>query len=130
MTTVPFDPTQDLILLEVDLHGPRRAKQCLFVLDTGCAVTLVRPEVLDEIGYSARDGEARTTITSALGRESGYTLRIARFDALGFTRRDVLFHVHDLPDEAGVDGLLGLSFLSQFNYEIRSQEGRILVSPV
>lgn len=34
------------------------------------------------------------------------------------------------PDEwvaPGIDGLLGLSFLKRFNFEIRSVEGRILV---
>jgi hypothetical protein len=38
-----------------------------------------------------------------------------------------LIHVHDLPTGIGLDGLLGLSFLKRFNYEIRSVEGRILV---
>jgi hypothetical protein len=35
-------------------------------------------------------------------------------------------HVHDLPEMLGIQGLLGLSFLRQFNYEIRSAEGRIV----
>jgi hypothetical protein len=30
-----------------------------------------------------------------------------------------------LPEGFGIDGLLGLSFLRHFNYEIRSAEGRI-----
>jgi hypothetical protein len=34
-----------------------------------------------------------------------------------------------LPEESGINGLLGLNFLRAFNYEIRSKEGRILVSP-
>jgi hypothetical protein len=38
-----------------------------------------------------------------------------------------LIHVHDLPVGFGIDGLLGLSFLKRFNYEIRSAEGRILI---
>lgn len=130
MVTVPFDPTLNLILVDVELQGPRDVTRCLFALDTACSITLLRPEVLDIIGYSARDGEDSTTITSAIGREPGYTLRVATFEALGFLRHNFLLHVHDLPAGCGVDGLLGLNFLSQFNYEIRSQEGRILVSPV
>jgi hypothetical protein len=39
-------------------------------------------------------------------------------------------HVHDLPEGIGIDGLLGLSFLRYFNYEVRSQEGRILIDRI
>jgi hypothetical protein len=53
-----------------------------------------------------------------------------RFESLGFAFDDFLIHVHDLPAGFGIDGLLGLSFLKRFNYEIRSREGRILVTPV
>jgi hypothetical protein len=45
-------------------------------------------------------------------------------DDLGYS------HVHDLPDGIGIDGLLGLSFLRHFNYEVRSQEGRICIDRV
>jgi hypothetical protein len=31
---------------------------------------------------------------------------------------DFRIHVHDLPEETGIDGLLGLSFLKQFNYGV------------
>jgi hypothetical protein len=36
-------------------------------------------------------------------------------------------HAQDLPEGWGIEGLVGLTFLRQFNYEIRSLEGRILV---
>ena len=52
---------------------------------------------------------------------------VARFSALGFVVSDFRIHVHDLPDTLAIQGLLGLSFLRQFNYEIRSIEARILV---
>lgn len=43
-------------------------------------------------------------------------MKVTRFD-----------RTRDLPEGWGIDGLIGLSFLRQFNYEIRSIEGRILV---
>ena len=52
-----------------------------------------------------------------------------RFESLGFGFDDFLIHVHDLPSGYGIDGLLGLSFLKRFNYEIRSVEGRIIHRP-
>ena len=84
--------------------------------------------MLDGLGYNPRDGVARTHITSATSREPGYTIRVSRFSALGFTCTNFLVHAFDLTDRADIDGLFGLDYLRQFNYEIRSAEGRILAA--
>jgi hypothetical protein len=52
---------------------------------------------------------------------------VGRFACLGFQAEDFRIHVHDLPEGFGLDGLLGLTFLNQFDYQIRSRQGRILV---
>ena len=69
-------------------------------------------------------------IRSAIGSEPGYLLRVSKLRCLGHELRDFSVHAHDLPEGIGIDGLLGLSFLRQFNYEIRSGEGRILVARI
>lgn len=83
----------------------------------------------DELGYNARHGEGISTVTSAIGKESGWLLRLPRVTALGHSLSDLRVNVHDLPDETGIHGLLGLNFLRHFNYEVRSREGRIHVEP-
>jgi len=98
--------------------------------DTAATQTHIIPDILDDIGYGPRDGEKVTSITSAIGEEPGYMMRVAKFSALGFTANDFRIHVHDLPETLGIQGLLGLSFLRQFNYEVRSVEGRILASRI
>lgn len=123
----PFDPRADLIIVEARIWGPRGALPVTLALDTGSVATVVVPDMLDEIGYSARDARSITKVTSAIGEEHGYLLRLARFSALGFTLTDVPIHVFDLANRYGIDGLIGLNFLDHFNYEIRSAEGRILV---
>jgi len=123
-----FDPTSDLIIVPGQIWGPRGEGPRLdLVLDTGAAETVVIPEVLDALGYSAREGDAITVMRSAVGCEQGYLIRIARFACLGFQLSDFQVHAHDLPEGWGIHGLIGLSFLRQFNYEIRSIEGRLLV---
>jgi predicted aspartyl protease len=124
-----FDPTSDLIIVEGQVWGPReqRDRWLRLVLDTGAAETIVIPEVLDELGYSPRDGEATTVIRSAVGREEGYLIRVVRFACLGYASTDFRVHAHDLPRGWDIEGLIGLSFLRQFNYEIRSLEGCIRV---
>ena len=122
---VPFDPTIDLIFVKIALFGLRRSSDFHFVLDTACVTTLVTPDTIDWLGYSARDGEHTATVTTALGREPGYLLRVAHLFAFGHRFSDFRVNVHDLADATGIDGLLGLDFLRHFNYEIRSKEGRI-----
>ena len=127
MVTVRFDVRSDLRYVTGRISGPLGDGVLRLALDTACFETLIRPEALDRVGYSARDGEAITTITTALGRESGYRLTVSRFASLGHTVLNLRVHAHDLPDDCGFDGLLGLNFLRDFNCEVRSKEGRILV---
>lgn len=127
-TVTAFDPSADLINLAAKLSGPLGAQKYRFVLDTACAETLVTPESVESSATALRHGDSITAVTTALGREPGYRLRVSRFEALGYAVTDFRVHVHDLPEESGIDGLIGLSFLRAFNHEIRSKESRILVS--
>jgi predicted aspartyl protease len=124
-----FDPADDLIILKGRVWGarPQKARPIRLIVDTGAAETIVIPEVLDELGYSPRHGEAITVMRSAVGHEEGYLIRVKRFACLGYQAAEFRVHAHDLPEEWGIEGLIGLSFLRQFNYEIRSLEGRIVV---
>lgn len=130
MKITRFDPSRDLIIVDARLWGRRGDSSLALALDTGSSETLVTPDVVDDLGYSPRDGEAITTVRAALGKERGYTLRVAQFSALGFTIPDFAVHVFELPAGYGIDGLIGLSFLRRFNYEVRSGDGVIRVDPI
>jgi predicted aspartyl protease len=126
-----FDPDDELIFVEGAVWNRRGTRRPLrLVLDTGAAETIVVPEVLDELGYNPRDGEQITVMRSAVGREHGYLARVARFACLGHREDDYRVHVQDLPEGWGIEGLIGLTFLRQLNYEIRSAEGRILATRI
>jgi hypothetical protein len=122
-----FDTTRDLIIVTGRVWGPRGDKRVSLALDTAATQTHIVPDILDDLGYSARDGDQVTVVRSAIGEERGYMLRVLRFAALGFACPDFRIHAHDLPEGYGIDGLLGLSFLRPFNIELRMGEGRILV---
>jgi predicted aspartyl protease len=123
-----FEPASDLIIIDGRVWSPsgQQDRALHLVLDTGAAETIISPDVLDELGDSARLGEQRTVMRSAVGREEGYMIRVARFRCLGFVETEFRVHAHDLPEGWGIDGLIGLSFLRLLNYEVRSREGRIL----
>lgn len=130
MTCTRFDPDLDLIIVQARLWGPLTDTILRMAVDTGASDTMITPDVLDALGYNPRDAEAVTSVTSVVGIEKGYRRRVEIFSALGFQLHDFLIHVHDLPDSAGLDGLLGLNFLKHFNYEIRSREGLLVVDPI
>jgi hypothetical protein len=129
MKTTEFDPTRDLIIVESKIWGRGRYSELALALDTASSATVIAPHVIEEIGYEPRHGIAVTTVRSAIGEERGYTLKVAKFAALGFAIPDFEIHVFDLAAGYGIDGLVGLSFLQNFDYEIRSIIGRISVWP-
>ncbi len=127
MKETRFAAASDLIIIAGRIWGPAGGRPLRLAVDTGATHSLVMPDIVDELGYSPRDGEAITTVRAALGKEQGYVLRVSRFEALGFAISDFPIHVFELPEGFGIDGLVGLTFLRQFNYQVRSREGRILV---
>ena len=129
MTVTDFDPKRDLIIVESKVWGRGRYRDISLAIDTASAETVVMPYVVEAIGYSPRDGIAITTVRSAIGEEQGYTLKVARFGALGFTIPDFEVNIFDLAAGHDIDGLIGLSFLRRFDYEIRSIAGKITLRP-
>lgn len=131
MTVTRLDRARDLIYLRGRLWGPRgNDRELDLILDTGTTETTIDPGILDELGYNPRMGEACTIVRSAVGAESGYLIRVARFRALGHEASDVRVNALDLPLGYGIDGLLGLNFLRLLRYEVRSDEGRSLVERI
>lgn len=130
MKVTRFDPNSDLIIVKARIWGPDGETPASLAVDTGSAHTVIAAGLIDDLGYSPRQGEQIATVRTAVGREQGYLLRLSKFWSLGFTIPDFRVHVFDLPDGFGIDGLVGLSFLRHFNIELRLAEGRLLVDRI
>ena len=128
MTVTTFDPEGDLIIVHARLWGAQgQERELRLVVDTGAGPTIIAPDLLDELGYSARQhGEEVASTRSIAGREQGYMLRVKQLECLGMVEQEFRVYAQDLPSGWDIDGLLGLSFLRHLNYEVRSLEGRIL----
>jgi predicted aspartyl protease len=121
-----FSRRRELIIVAAKIDGPRGSTIRQLVFDTGAEATTLTPEVIEEIGYSPRDGHKPSKVHSAIGEEEGYWLHVAEFSALGVATPNFALQVFDL-DHEGIDGLLGMNFLRHFNFEVRPAEQRILV---
>jgi hypothetical protein len=128
VTVTRFDPAADLIIVQAYVWGARgQERELRLVVDTGAGPTIIASEILDALGYSAREhGEQLASTRSIAGREHGYMLRVKRLECLGSVEQDFRVDAQDLPSGWDIDGLLGLSFLRLLNYEVRSLEGRIV----
>ena len=96
------------------------------MLDTGAATTTLVPEVIEEIGYTRRDGFKEARVHTAIGAERGYWLHVAELTVLGVTTPNFALTVFPLGHK-DIDGLVGMNFLRHFNFEVRPAERRILV---
>ena len=121
-----FDPAEDLIYVDAWLWGPTSNRHARLIVDTGASESFVTPELIEAIGYSARDAIHVTSVTSIIGQEFGYRVQVQKFAALGFELRDYPLNVRDLSEDCGFSGLLGLSFLRHLNVELRVKEGVLL----
>lgn len=127
MKTTPFVPLRDLIIVEAMVGGPLGNADLQLVLDTGSMHTVIRPGIMDDLGFNPRDGAVITGVYSAIGKEQGYLIKVPTFSTLGFTLTEFPIHVFELADRYGIDGVIGLSFLHRYNYTVRSAEGQILI---
>lgn len=99
-----------------------------FILDTGASFNIVDHSLASVLGYSARDGVGLSTVSSAVGKEMGYRVVIQGFEALGKKQLNVEVACHDLKEQ-GVEGLIGMAFLDQFNWCLHPKE-RIIWIPL
>lgn len=79
-----FDPDDDLIIVKAPVFGRHGSHRLVLALDTAASHTHVTPDIIDGLGYSPAEGEAITSVRSAVGKEPGYMLRVQRFESLGF----------------------------------------------
>jgi clan AA aspartic protease (TIGR02281 family) len=119
-----FEIDGDLIIIESTIAGPNGYAVARLVLDTGAALTTLAPGLAEAIGYTSAHRVARSVVRSAVAEERGYIVLLSRLTALGFTVPKVHANVAHLSHD--IDGLLGMNFLSDFNFEIRMKERRIL----
>jgi predicted aspartyl protease len=123
-----FELDGDLIVVDAIAIGPSGQAEVRLVLDTGAVLTTLIPTIAESIGYTSAARVARSVMRTAAAVEHGYIVRLVQLSTLGFTVPYVHVDVADLG--YGIDGVLGMNFLSDFNFEIRPAERCILVEKI
>lgn len=122
-----FNPSHGPILIEAGLSGPAGQADIRLVLDTGATTSLVRPAILQAVGYEPDASRDRIQVAMGNGVESVPRVTLNRLSALGRHRLSLPVLDHPLPPEAGADGLLGLDFFRQSVLTIDFPAGRVSI---
>jgi clan AA aspartic protease (TIGR02281 family) len=123
---VPFFRTPSgIMLVDVVLNGSVRARM---VFDTGAAAVIISRELWQKLNQGDTAGDKRVKLRTAGGEVEGRYTVIQRIE-LGPASRDNVQAV--INPQANVfqdfDGLLGMSFLADFQVSIDNQGGKIIL---
>lgn len=124
MPNLRFNPTGDVIVTEVKLTASL-ATTARMVFDTGATFVMLPWKIATGIGLEI-DPKRIIQTTTASTVESAPLVVIPKVSVLGEEIENVEALVKDLPPKAGVDGLLGMSFIKYFNVEINFEKGKLI----
>jgi len=117
-----------LVLRNVKIVGPGGFARVDLILDTGEAVTVLAWSVLKVIGYDPAVVPERHETITANGIIEVPKLRVECIAIGNAEVQDVEVICHDIPELAGIRGLLGLSFLKHFRTVIDYRDGYLEIS--
>lgn len=124
MARLKFDPAQGVIVVSPLLEGERGLKRkTKMVLDTGATYVMISWELAERLGLKPEKAKKWINLTTASTVERSPIVRVKAITVLGLKAKNVEIAVKNLPKEAYVDGLLGLSFLKNFDLGINFKEG-------
>jgi predicted aspartyl protease len=130
MMVFPFERSGDLMTVTARVWGAHEYRELLLVIDTGAAATSIEPAILEGLGYSSRDAIMRTRVPTPAGVQRGQLFQVSRFYTLGAELSSFVVQALALNDEYGVDGLLGMNFLENYNFTVRPRDRQIHLEPV
>jgi len=117
-----------LVVRNVKIAGPKGSVRVDLVFDTGAAFTALSWSVLKVIGYDPAVAPERQEIITANGVIEVPKLRVDSITIGNVEAREVEVISHDIPELAGIRGLLGLSFLKHFRTVIDYRQGYLEIT--
>jgi len=125
--TIPVTKIGRSLVVRARVNGTSDAR---LIVDTGAEITVFSHAVALEAGLLPSQTVATVTLNTAGGSVRADVFRVGLV-ALGEAEvRNVTAAVHDLSDApAGIDGLLGLTFLDRFLVTLDMQKGELRLTP-
>lgn len=116
-----------LIVLPVRFRHDTEARVRM-VLDTGAVMSLVRPELAEEIGLGLVE-DPDDELIGVAGSASVFKGKVRSVSVLGQEVRDLTVVAHGLHPALTIDGILGMDFLQHFNIRIDNDTQTVTIEP-
>lgn len=121
--TIPVQRSGSLLVVQTQLNDSRSAR---LILDTGASHTILSHEIARDLGLLANAHVSSVTLKTAGGTVQAEMTQVGAIRVGEAEAKNVPVAIHDLPDApAGIDGLLGLTFLQQFLVTLDTQKGEL-----
>ena len=121
--TVPIERVGELMVVTVHLNHDRTAK---LILDTGASHTLLSNKIAQDLGLFSLPPVALVTLHTVGGSVQSEVVQVDSIQLAGAEVRQSLAAIHDMPDAPpGIEGLLGQSFLRQFEVTVNAAKGEL-----
>ncbi|MFQ5627193.1 MAG: aspartyl protease family protein [bacterium] len=126
---ISFDPNENLIYLRCKIYGPDGHRFAKLALDTGAMATLISIEIIHALGYET-DFDKKARIIMGGGEEYASLVEINKIRVANQQIENLTVTCFNLPQETGLDGLLGLNFLRHFDTEINYSNSTLVLKPI
>ena len=113
----------NIIALEVIIEGELEKKKMKMALDTGATYVMIPWEFAEILGYEPELSRKRRPMITASGVEKAPVITLDSINVLGKKAEGVPAVVHNPPQKSYVDGLLGLSYLKNFDVHLYFKKG-------
>jgi clan AA aspartic protease (TIGR02281 family) len=121
--TIPLQKAGNLLVVQANLNGSRDAR---LILDTGASHTILSYAVARDLGIYSEQRGTSVTLKTAGGQVQADVVRVNSIRLGDAEVRNSQAAIYDVPDvPAGVEGLLGLTFLHQFAVTLDVAKGQL-----
>lgn len=117
-----------IVARRVEFHGPTGIREIDMILDTGAVYTVIAWDVAKDIGYDPAVSLLRMPIVTANGVIEAPMITIDAIQVAELRVQNVEVICHDIPEIAGIEGLLGLSFLRHFRTVVDYTTGNLEIT--
>lgn len=114
MSRVPFDTNAAILLFECGIEFKSR-HIFILALDTGSSYTIISEAAAIQVGFDLRQVTEMTSFSDASRTHIVPKVALKSFSLAEAKVNNLDVLIYTLPEEQGIDGIIGLNFLRQFN---------------